>query len=135
MIKIKMIVKALEYYGNRKADTEGYSSGEKYWDIAREISDLFNIYELETEQTENNGQLTVRELIKGIAELTETMETEDILNIPIYIGDDDELNGIHCAWYRQTVDTNKEDDAALVELINENSGNIELKKGKAILIS
>lgn len=135
MTKIKMIVKALEHCGNYKADSVGYSAGEKYWDIAKEISDLFNIYELEPEQTENNGQLTVKDILKTIAELTETMETEDILNMPIYIGDDDELNGIHCAWYRQTVDTNKEDDADLVELINENSGNIELKKGKAFLLS
>ena len=135
MVKVKMIVKALEHYGNYKADSVGYSSGEKYWDIAREISDLFNIYGLETEHQESNGQLTVREIIKGIVELTETMETEDILSMPVYIGDDDELNGIHCAWYRQTVDTDNEEDAYLVELINDRSGNNELEKGKAFLIS
>lgn len=29
----EMIKKALNYYGNRLADTEGYSSGEPYWDL------------------------------------------------------------------------------------------------------
>lgn len=29
----EMIKKALDYYGNRLADTEGYSSGEQYWDL------------------------------------------------------------------------------------------------------
>lgn len=29
----EMIKKALNYYGNRMADTEGYSSGEPYWDL------------------------------------------------------------------------------------------------------
>ena len=135
MVKIKMIVRALEHYGNYKADSVGFSAGEKYWDIAKEISDLFNIYELETEQTENNGQLTVKDILKAVAKLDEIMETEDILNLPVYIGDDDELNGIHCAWYSHSIDTNNDEDADFVELINENSGNNPLKKGKAFLIS
>ena len=62
------------------------------------------------------------------------MSVKEIAELPIYIGDDDELNGIHCAWYAQPVDPNNEDDADLVELINERSGNYEIK-GKAILIS
>lgn len=62
------------------------------------------------------------------------MSVKEIAELPIYIGDDDELNGIHCAWYAQPVDPNNEDDAYLVELINERSGNYEIK-GKAILIS
>lgn len=137
MIKIKMIVRALDHYGNYKADSVGYSAGEKYWDIAKEISDLFNIYDTETEQTENNGQLKVKDILKIIAELDETMETEDILNLPVYIGDDDELNGIHCAWFRQVIDANNEEDADTFELLNEcfPYEDVELEKGKAFLIS
>ena len=57
--------------------------------------------------------------------------------MPIYLGDDDELNGIHCGWYTNLVDSNDtedEDNMYTVEMINERRGNIELN-GKAILIS
>lgn len=64
----------------------------------------------------------------------EGMVLGEIYELPIYIGNDDELNGIHCAWYTNLVDTNNEDDADLVELINEDRCNIEIKD-KAILIS
>ena len=64
----------------------------------------------------------------------EGMTQNEINELPIYIGDDDELNGIHCAWYAQIVDPTNEDDADLVEMINERRGNYEIK-GKAILIS
>lgn len=62
------------------------------------------------------------------------MTQKEINELPIYIGDDDELNGIHCAWYGQMIDPNNEDDIDLVEMINERRGNCEIK-GKAILIS
>ena len=62
------------------------------------------------------------------------MTTKEIAELPIYIGNDDELNGIHCGWYTNLVDVTNPEDADLVELINEDRCNIELK-GKAILIS
>jgi hypothetical protein len=62
------------------------------------------------------------------------MSTKEIVNLPVYLGNDDELNGIHCAWYAQPIDANNTDDADFVELINEDSHNFEIK-GKAILIS
>lgn len=31
--EIRMIKDALDYYGDMVADTKGYSSGEKYWDL------------------------------------------------------------------------------------------------------
>ena len=62
------------------------------------------------------------------------MTTEEIMNMPVYIGDDDEHNGIHCAWYAETIEPNDENSADLVEMINETSGNYEVK-GKSILIS
>ena len=80
-------------------------------------------------------QCTLGNVLAVISELKEQgMSLKDIAELPVYIGDDDELNGIHCAWYAQTVDPNNEDDADLVEMINERSGNYEIK-GKAILIS
>lgn len=57
--------------------------------------------------------------------------------LPVYIGNDDELNGIHCAWCTDCVDANNtdnEDNMGLVEMINGRMCNIKLE-GKAILIS
>ena len=66
------------------------------------------------------------------------MKDKEIKSLPVYLGDDDELNGIHCGWYTNLVDaedTTDEDNVYTVELINENRCNIKLEKGKAILIS
>ena len=83
-------------------------------------------------------QLTFGNLLKFINELKkEGMPLEEIYKLPIYIGNDDELNGIHCAWYTNLVDSNdteNEDNEYIVEMINERRGNIELD-GKALLIS
>lgn len=80
-------------------------------------------------------QLTMGDVLNLVGALQkEGMSTKEIVSLPVYIGDDDELNGIHCAWYAQPVDPNNKDDADLVELINENTNNFEIK-GKAILIS
>ena len=62
------------------------------------------------------------------------MTMAEIQELPVYIGDDDELNGIHCAWYTNLVDANNTDDENFVEMINEDRGNMKLN-GKAILIS
>jgi hypothetical protein len=64
----------------------------------------------------------------------EGMVLGEIYELPIYLGNDDELNGIHCAWYANLVDTNNEDDADFVEMINGDGCNIEIKD-RAILIS
>ena len=131
MSKIELIVKALHFYGDYKADKLGFSSGEECWDLAFAIDDLTNNNH---EQAQDIAQLTVKDLLNGIIELAETMEIADILKMPIYIGNDDELNGIHCAWYRQPIDSNNEDDADLVDLINDDSCNNECNV-KAFLIS
>lgn len=64
------------------------------------------------------------------------MSEEEVLDLPIYIGNDDELNGIHTAWYCEKLDSEdkKEDMNYLVELINEDCHNRELN-GKGVLIS
>lgn len=84
-------------------------------------------------------QLTLGEILKFAKELKANgMTDKEIKSLPIYLGDDDELNGIHCGWYTDLVDTNNIDDMntiGLIELINENRCNIKLETGKAILIS
>lgn len=82
-------------------------------------------------------QLTLGDLLDFAADLRRKgMSLEEFRALPIYIGDDDELNGIHCAWYTNIVDANDkdEDNQYLVEMINEDYGNHEIKD-KAILIS
>ena len=83
-------------------------------------------------------QLTINDILAFCSHLRqEGMTMEEIKALPVYLGDDDELNGIHCGWYTNLVDANDtedEDNAYTVDLINNNSCNIELK-GKAILIS
>lgn len=83
-------------------------------------------------------QLTFGNVLKFINELKkEGIPLEEIYKLPIYIGNDDELNGIHCAWYTNIVDSNDtedEDNEYIVEMINEDRCNIKLE-GKALLIS
>jgi hypothetical protein len=84
------------------------------------------------------NQLTVGNILAFVKELKDGgMPLSEINKLPVYIGDDDELNGIHCAWYTNLVDSNDtedEDNVYTVEMINERRNNIELD-GKAILIS
>ena len=81
------------------------------------------------------NQLTLGDILNFAKELKENgMTDKEIKSLPIYLGDDDEPNGIHCGWYTNLIDVDEEEDADLVELINEDRCNIELK-GKAILIS
>lgn len=80
-------------------------------------------------------QLTLGDLLDFAAQLRrKNMSLEEFRALPIYIGDDDELNGIHCAWYNELVDVNEPEYADIVEMINEDYGNHKIKD-KAILIS
>lgn len=80
-------------------------------------------------------QLTMGAILQLVSELKkEGMTTKEIANLPIYIGNDEELNGIHTAWYGQVIDSNADKDADFTELINESSHNFTFN-GKAILIS
>lgn len=81
------------------------------------------------------NQLTLGDILKLVAQLQNMgMSAKAIASLPIYLGEDDELNGIHTGWYVNLIDSDEEEDAGFVELINENGHNVELN-GKAILIS
>lgn len=84
-------------------------------------------------------QLTLGNILGFVKELKDGgMSAKEITSLPVYLGDDDELNGIHCGWYTNLVDaddTENEDNVYTIELINERRGNIKLEKGKAMLIS
>ena len=82
-------------------------------------------------------QLKLGDILNLAKELKKTgLSQKEINELPVYLGDDDELNGVHCGWYVQVIDSDSddEDDKYTVELINENSNNFELN-GTAILIS
>lgn len=60
----------------------------------------------------------------------------DLSKLRVYLGDDDELNGIHNGWYCELVENKgEEEDNLIVDLINENIGNNIEKNEKFILIS
>jgi hypothetical protein len=82
-------------------------------------------------------QLTINDILALCARLRGTgMTMEEIKALPIYLGNDDELNGIHTGWALDFVDSHNttDEDEFLVEMINEDSQNIKLD-GKAVVIS
>lgn len=79
------------------------------------------------------SQLKLSDVLNLITHLNQSgMSFDEIAELPIYIGDDDELNGIHTAWCVEKVD--EEDSKYTIELINMNRGNVKFNS-KAILIS
>ena len=81
------------------------------------------------------NQLTIGDILSFIKQMqNDGMTLKEIAALSVYLGQDDELNGIHTAWYTNLVDPNNPEDADFVELINDDGCNIEIK-GKAILIS
>ena len=81
------------------------------------------------------NQLKMGVILKLISELKEEgMSLSEIAELPVYIGDDDELNGIHTAWYAEPINPEEENYQWMIEMINENRNNVKIE-GKAILIS
>lgn len=81
------------------------------------------------------NQLTLAHIFQFVKELqAQGMTLKEIASLPIYLGRDDELNGIHTGWYTNLIDPSNPEDDDLVEMINEDRCNIKLE-GKAILIS
>lgn len=82
-------------------------------------------------------QLKMKNILSLAHQLQEQgMTLNEIKELPVYIGNDDELNGIHTAWYAQLIDANIKNgsDKYFVEMINEDHHNTKLTD-KAIVIS
>lgn len=79
-------------------------------------------------------QLKFKNIIDLYYRLGKQYGLDAVLEMPVYLGNDDELNGIHCGWFCEMLDAKNEDDANCIELINEDYGNFPLED-KGILIS
>lgn len=80
------------------------------------------------------GQLTIGDILMLIISLKKQGMTDDEINaLPVYLGDDEEMNGIHTAYYVESI-SNDEANSEYVDLINSDCTNVKLK-GTAILIS
>lgn len=80
------------------------------------------------------GQLRFKDIWKIYNHFkVQGMENDEILNLPIYIGNDEELNGVHTAFFVNPIENNEE-GGYYKELINADPTNIPLNSN-AILIS
>ena len=79
-------------------------------------------------------QLTMQNILEVALKLEE--QGLDLSKLRVYLGDDDELNGVHNAWYCELIENNgEEENNCIVDLINENIGNNVEENEKFILIS
>lgn len=79
-------------------------------------------------------QLTMKDILDLALELQN--KGIDLSKLKIYLGNDEELNGVHNAWYCEMIENNGEEENNLVvDLINENIGNYVEDFEKFILIS
>ena len=81
-----------------------------------------------------NKQLTMEKILNMA--LAMKQKGIDLSKIKVFLGNDDELNGVHNAWCCELVENNgEEENNCIVELINENIGNNVEENEKFILIS
>lgn len=81
-----------------------------------------------------NTQLTMQNILEVALKLKE--QGLDLSKIRVFLGNDDELNGVHNAWYCELVENDgEEENNCIVDLINENIGNNVEENEKFILIS
>ena len=81
-----------------------------------------------------NTQLTMQSILEVALKLEE--QGLDLSKIRVFLGNDDELNGVHNAWFCELVENNeKEKNNYIVDLNNENIGNNVEENEKFILIS
>ena len=81
-----------------------------------------------------NTQLTMQNILEVALKLEK--QGLDLSKLRVYLGDDDELNGIHNAWFCELVENDgEEENNCIVDLINENIGNNVEENEKFILIS
>ena len=81
-----------------------------------------------------NTQLTMQSILEVALKLKE--QGLDLSKIRVFLGNDDELNGVHNAWFCELVENDgEEENNYIVDLINENIGNNVEENEKFILIS
>ena len=81
-----------------------------------------------------NTQLTMQSILEVALKLKE--QGLDLSKIRVFLGNDDELNGVHNAWYCELVENDgEEENTMIVDLINENIGSSVKENEKFILIS
>ena len=81
-----------------------------------------------------NEQLTMEEILN--VALAMKQKGIDLSKIRVFLGNDDELNGVHNAWFCELVENDgEEENNCIVDLINENIGNNVEENEKFILIS
>lgn len=81
-----------------------------------------------------NTQLTMQSILEVALKLEE--QGLDLSKIKVFLGNDDELNGVHNAWYCELVENDgEEENTMIVDLINENIGSSVKENEKFILIS
>ena len=81
-----------------------------------------------------NEQLTMEKILN--VALAMKQKGIDLSKIKVFLGNDDELNGIHNAWYCELVENDgEEENNCIIDLINENIGNNVEENEKFILIS
>ena len=81
-----------------------------------------------------NIQLTMQSILEVALKLEE--QGLDLSKIRVFLGNDDELNGVHNAWYCELVENDgEEENNCIINLINENIGSYVEDNEKFILIS
>ena len=81
-----------------------------------------------------NTQLTMQSILEVALKLEK--QGLDLSKLRVYLGDDDELNGVHNAWFCELVKNDgEEENNCIVDLINENIGNYVEENENFILIS
>ena len=81
-----------------------------------------------------NTQLTMQSILEVALKLEK--QGLDLSKIKVFLGNDDELNGIHNAWFCELVENDgEEENNCIINLINENIGNYVEDNEKFILIS
>lgn len=82
----------------------------------------------------NKGPLTVGELLSVIDSYKkEGMTQKEIDSLKIYIGRDEELNGIHLGWNIDLIKENDKHSQDYIDIINEDCCNRPFEKSAIII--
>ena len=91
---------------------------------------LAELEDLQAKMKARNAYYRKNKTMRGY----EGMSDEEIGELPVYIGNDEELNGIHTAFYCEHIACDKAEDSEYIGMIDADCCNVKLD-GRAILIS